>query len=204
MKVVIVDYGMGNLKSIVGALNHLGVDNVKVSNDKNEINSAEKLILPGVGAFKLAIKNIRHLNLDKVLKDNVLLNKKPLLGICLGMQLLSESSDEGGYREGLKFISGRITRFESCDLSIPHIGINQVKLSKDSKLYSGFQQELVDFYFVHSYKMNTNEKMKQGITNYTCDFVSSFEKENIAGVQYHPELSQANGLKVLSNFLNLF
>ena len=107
MKLVIVDYGMGNLKSLTGALNHIGVQNISITNNLDEIGSADKLILPGVGAFKLAMKNIKNLNLDKALRSNVLDKKKPLLGICLGMQLLTNSSTEGGLSEGLQIVPGR-------------------------------------------------------------------------------------------------
>lgn len=204
MKLVIVDYGMGNLKSLTGALNYIGVDNISITNNLDEIDSADKLILPGVGAFKLAMKNIKHLNLDKALKSNVIDKKKPLLGICLGMQLLTNSSTEGGFSEGLQIVPGEVTRFKGGELSIPHIGINQVTPFKGSKLYSSIPQESIDFYFVHSYKMTTNEDINQSNTHYISEFVSSFEKDNIVGVQYHPELSQSNGLKVLSNFISLF
>ena len=204
MKLVIIDYGMGNLKSLSGALNHIGVQNIIITNDLDEINSADKLILPGVGAFKLAMKNIKNLNLDKALKSNVIDKKKPILGICLGMQLLTNSSTEGGLSEGLKFIPGEVNQFKSGELSVPHIGINQVNPFKGSKLYTSFTQELIDFYFVHSYKMTTNNDIQQSYTRYISEFISSFEKDNIVGVQYHPELSQSNGLKVLSNFISLF
>lgn len=204
MKLVIIDYGMGNLKSLSGALNYIGVQNIIISNDLDEINSADKLILPGVGAFKLAMKNIKNLNLDKALKSNVIDKKKPLLGICLGMQLLTNSSTEGGLSEGLQFVPGEVNQFKSGELSVPHIGINQVNPFKGSKLYTSIPQELIDFYFVHSYKMTTNKDIQQSNTHYISEFVSSFEKDNIVGVQYHPELSQSNGLKVLSNFISLF
>ena len=204
MKLVIVDYGMGNLKSLTGALNHIGVQNISITNNLDEIDSADKLILPGVGAFKLAMKNIKNLNLDKALRSNVLDKKKPLLGICLGMQLLTNSSTEGGLSEGLQIVPGKVTRFKGGELSVPHIGINQVNPFKGSKLYTSISQESIDFYFVHSYKMTTNEEINQSNTHYISEFVSSFEKDNIVGVQYHPELSQSNGLKVLSNFISLF
>lgn len=204
MKLVIVDYGMGNLKSLTGALNHIGVQNISITNNPDEIDSADKLILPGVGAFKLAMKNIKNLNLDKALRSNVLDKKKPLIGICLGMQLLTNSSTEGGSSEGLQFVPGEVTRFKGGELSVPHIGINQVNPFKGSKLYTSIPQESIDFYFVHSYKMTTNVDINQSKTQYISEFVSSFEKDNIVGVQYHPELSQSNGLKVLSNFISLF
>lgn len=204
MKLVIVDYGMGNLKSLTGALNHIGVQNISVTNNLDEIDCADKLILPGVGAFKLAMKNIKNLNLDKALRSNVLDKKKPLLGICLGMQLLTNSSTEGGLSEGLQIVPGKVTRFKGGELSVPHVGINQVNPFKGSKLYTSIPQESIDFYFVHSYKMTTNEEINQSNTHYISEFVSSFEKDNIVGVQYHPELSQSNGLKVLSNFISLF
>lgn len=203
MKIVIVDYGMGNIRSIISALNFIGINHVELSSEYNVLNSADRLILPGVGSFHKAMDQIVTKNLDKILEEIVLVNNKPLLGICLGMQLLGMSSTEDGYIRGLQFINGNVLRFEENNLKIPHVGFNQVTVSPSNKLYEGLSSS-PDFYFTHSYKMGINDKINQSICNYGEDFVASFEYKNIAGVQFHPELSQRNGLRLLNNFILKF
>ena len=203
MKVVIVDYGMGNINSITSTLKHLGVNEVSLSSDYLSLKSADKLILPGVGSFRQAIISIKNNNIDNYLKDIVLNEKKPLLGICLGMQLLGKSSTEDELTNGLGFVSAKCTRFE-IKLKVPHVGFNQVKINNKLRLYKDFKEKEVDFYFTHSYKMRCDKNINQCHCNYSDDFIASFEYKNICGVQYHPELSQTNGLKVLKNFLNNF
>lgn len=203
MKITIIDYGMGNIKSIVGALKYLGVDKIVVSNKFTDIDSADKLILPGVGSFHAAMRNIKKLEIDKYLIDVVVDKKKPILGICLGMQLMAESSTEGSCNTGLSFIKGAVDRFSSLDLKIPHIGFNQVDINNNSKLFKGISN-LSDFYFVHGYRMTSDININQSMCNYGCDFIASYEKDNISGVQFHPELSQINGLKLLNNFITYF
>ncbi len=202
MKVAIINYGMGNLKSIIGSLNHLGVQDIVVTSNAGEINDSDKIILPGVGAFREAMKNIKKLNLQKSLELNVVEKKKPILGICLGMQLMASFSEEGGFTKGLNYINGGVNKFEEGSLKIPHIGVNLVETSTKSKIYSGIKNSNCQFYFVHSYKLELNENCVVGKTQYISKFISSFEKDNIVGVQFHPELSQSNGLKVISNFLS--
>lgn len=203
MKVVIIDYGMGNIKSIMGALRYLDVTNIVVSNKENDIANADKLILPGVGSFNLAMKNIKDLSLDKFLKSIVLEEKKPILGICLGMQLMGNSSTEDGYSSGLGFVNTPVTRFDLINLRIPHVGLNQILISRDSRLYKNIKDG-ADFYFTHSYKMNDNDSINPSYCIYGEKFVASFELNNIAGVQFHPELSQTNGLQLLKNFIENF
>jgi len=202
MKIVIVDYEMGNIKSITSALKYLGVKEIVVSNKLLEIQSADKLILPGVGSFAKAMKNIKKLNLDKILKDVVILNKKPILGICLGMQLMSNYSEEG-FSNGLGFINANVTKFNILDLKIPHVGFNQVLFNKNNTLYEGLNN-LSDFYFTHSYQMQSSQDIGQAICEYGNKFIVSYELNNIVGVQFHPELSQTNGLKLLENFIKNF
>ena len=202
MKIVIVDYGMGNIKSICSALKYLKVDDIIVSNQKDDIFNANKLILPGVGSFAKAIQNIKKLNLDNILKEVVLEKKKPILGICLGMQLMAKSSEEDGLNDGLNFVDTYIKKFDTS-LKIPHIGFNQVKINNNTKLYNELDN-LSDFYFTHSYCMTKDENINQSFCHYEDDFVASFEINNIAGVQFHPELSQTNGLKLLDNFIKRF
>tara|TARA_B100000900_G_scaffold262817_1_gene224071 strand:- start:2662 stop:3276 length:615 start_codon:yes stop_codon:yes gene_type:complete len=202
MKVAIINYGMGNLKSIIGSLNYLGIQDIIVTHDLEEINTCDKIILPGVGAFKEAMKNIKELKLDETLRFNVIEREKPILGICLGMQLMCTYSEEGGLVKGLDFVNGGIKRFKEGGFKVPHIGINSVVPDPKSNLFYGLNNNRCQFYFVHSYKLELDENCVASFTNYISNFTSSYEKENITGVQFHPELSQKSGLKVLSNFLS--
>lgn len=203
MKIVITDYGMGNIKSIVSALNYLGVQDIVVSSNFDVLKSADKIILPGVGSFGKAMSQIREKNIDKYLTEIVIENKKPLIGICLGMQLLGKSSTENGYNEGLGFINAYCDKFDNSNMKVPHVGFNQVKVDNKLKIYEGFKSES-DFYFTHSYKMISEHQINQSYCHYDSDFIASFEYKNIAGVQFHPELSQKNGLKLLKNFIDKF
>jgi glutamine amidotransferase len=204
MKIVIVDYGMGNIKSIFSTLKYLGVEDVVLGSDFELLNSADKIILPGVGSFSKAIAQIKQKNIDKYLNEIVLDKKKPLLGICLGMQLLGISSNEDGINEGLGYVNGCVSKFDNALSKVPHVGFNQVKVNNKLKLYDGFNQEFADFYFTHSYRMISNIDINQCYCNYQDEFVASFEKDNISGTQFHPELSQTNGLKLLENFIYKF
>jgi glutamine amidotransferase len=203
MKIVIVDYGMGNIRSIIGALKHINLNNIVVSNDIVVIKTADKLILPGVGSFSSAMDSIRRINIDECLTEEVLVKEKPILGICLGMQLMCKSSTEEGFNKGLGFVDGTIKKFTNSGIKIPHIGFNQVCSNKNSKLFTGINP-LSDFYFVHSYRMESNAEINQSFCHYDGNFISSYEVGNIAGVQFHPELSQTNGLKLLNNFITYF
>ena len=203
MKITIVDYGMGNINSIIGALKYLKVETINVSNKPSDISSADKLILPGVGSFQMAMETINKLNILDLLKFEILEKNKPVLGICLGMQLLGMSSEENGFTKGFELIDGIVERFTNIDSKVPHIGFNQVEFNKKSKLYAGLEN-LSDFYFVHSYRMKSDFDIGQSTCMYGHKFISSFEVGNIAGVQFHPELSQKNGLKVLENYLKYF
>lgn len=203
MKVVIVDYGMGNIRSIVSTLIFLNVTDVLVSDSLQDFESADKLILPGVGNFGKAINQIRAKNLDIYLKSVVIDQKKPLLGICLGMQLLGLSSSEHGFNIGLSYVNAEVTKFDNSLVKVPHVGFNQVKINEKSKLFEGIKDE-ADFYFTHSYRMHSKEDINQSLCNYQDDFIAAFEVNNIAGVQFHPELSQFNGLRLLKNFIDNF
>jgi len=154
MKIVIIDYGMGNIASIAGALKYNGVKNLTVSNNEFDINSADKLILPGVGNFAQAISIIRATRLDLILQEQVINKKKPLLGICLGMQLLGQSSPESGLNTGLNFIDAHMESFSTLKykIKVPHVGFNQVFFNHNSRLYSDINTG-ADFYFTHGYKM---------------------------------------------------
>lgn len=203
MKLVIVDYGMGNISSIISALHFIGIQDISVSNDIDILRSADKLILPGVGNYSTAINRILELNMVNILHELVYVEKKPILGICLGMQLLGESSLEGGFHKGFGLVDGIVEKFALDNLKVPHVGFNQVKNTNKLRLYAGLPEN-PDFYFTHSYKMSSGSDIGQSICDYGGDFIASFEIDNIAGVQFHPELSQNNGLKLLKNFIELF
>ena len=203
MKIAIVDYGMGNIKSLISTLAYLGVEDITLSSEYDVLQNADKIILPGVGSFAKAMSQIKQKQLDRYLQDIVVEQKKPLLGICLGMQLLGSSSTEDGQNIGLGFVEGEVIKFDDNNLKIPHVGFNQVKINSDLKLYTGFADS-ADFYFTHSYKMVTEKNINQSYCNYGGNFIASFETNHIAGVQFHPELSQHNGLKLFRNFIDQF
>ncbi len=203
MKVAIINYGMGNLKSVTGALQYIGVQNIIVSSNLKELMSVDKLVLPGVGSFSKAMQTIKDLHLDEYLHSLIFDYKKPILGICLGMQLMGTSSTEHGNHVGLGFIPGTINQFDASQIRVPHVGFNQVLVNPASRLYQGLTG-LTDFYFTHSFKMNSSKSISQCYCDYGGDFIASYEIGNIVGVQFHPELSQSNGLRMLKNFIEHF
>jgi imidazole glycerol-phosphate synthase subunit HisH len=203
MKVTIIDYGMGNVKSIIGALKYLKVNEIKLSNKPKDIFTADKLILPGVGSFPVAMKNIQKLGLDKHLYEAIKIDKKPVLGICLGMQILCNNSLEDGSHNGLGFVNAEVIKFKNNFLKVPHVGFNQVEFNNNSILYKGLSH-LSDFYFVHSYKVLSDQDICQSTCFYGDNFLASFEIDNIFGVQFHPELSQKNGLTLLDNYISYY
>jgi imidazole glycerol-phosphate synthase subunit HisH len=200
MKTVIVDYGMGNIQSIIGALHYIGNTDVSVSSDYEVLRKADKLILPGVGSFAKAMTTIQEKKLDQYLKTIVLEDEKPILGICLGMQLMGLSSTEESDTMGLGFVPAEVTKFSSGNVKVPHVGFNQVKVNADLNLYHGISGD-PDFYFTHSFRMCSDKYLNQSLCDYGGEFVASYELGHIAGVQFHPELSQYNGLTLLQNFI---
>jgi glutamine amidotransferase len=203
MKLVIVDYGMGNIKSISSSLKYLGIKDVELSADWDIMSSADKLILPGVGSFGKAMNRIKEKQLDEYLHQLVVKGKKPILGICLGMQLMGNSSNEDGNNNGLGLVNTIVRKFSANTIKIPHVGFNQVQICENSKLYNGIRQN-ADFYFTHSFRMMGDSDINPSYCMYGEKFIASFEKDNIAGVQFHPELSQKNGLQLLENFISKF
>lgn len=204
MKIVIVDYGMGNLNSVKRKFNRLRFD-AHITSDIAEISVADKIILPGVGHFEKAMENLKKLHLIDVLNELVLVKSKPVLGICLGMQLMAKYSEEGNV-EGLGWFDANVVKFNVSDklkFKIPHIGWNQVEICKQSLLMKDIPA-MSEFYFVHSYHFQTKQQQDVlNITEYDYKFVSAVEKNNVFGVQYHPEKSHDVGGVLLKNFIDL-
>ena len=196
--IAIIDYGMGNLRSVQKAFEKVGAE-AQVTQDAQTIRNATKVVLPGVGAMQPAMERLQSLGLVPVLKE-VIQNGKPFLGICLGLQLLFDKSDEGGLVPGLGILGGSVERFTS--LKVPHMGWNQLKIKQDCPLLKGIT-EGSDVYFCHSYFVKPVEPIAATITDYGIDFTSSIAKGNIFGVQFHPEKSQAVGLQILKNFTDI-
>lgn len=203
-QIAIIDYGMGNLNSVRRKLYRLNA-NIIIASSYKDIEKADKIILPGVGHFGKAMENLNKLSLIESLNEHALTKKKPILGICLGMQLMATKSEEGN-SIGLNWFKGGVVRFKIKDklnYKIPHTGWNQVAISKESELMKNIPDNS-EFYFVHSYHFDTNEKKDVlNETEYEYTFISAIEKENIFGVQYHPEKSHDVGEILLKNFIKL-
>jgi len=198
----IVDYGLGNIKSIINALDEIGCRSTLIK-EPNQLSPFEKIILPGVGAFASAMDKLKNSGMDIALqnaKDNGAL----ILGICLGMQLMCKSSEEGGVHKGLGWIDARVVRFPVInDLKIPHIGWNNLSIKKESPLLTGIVDN-VDVYFLHSYHARCAVPDDILATSgYGEEFVAVFGRENTFGIQFHPEKSQRIGLKILNNFVQM-
>ncbi len=207
LKAVIIDYGSGNLhsakKAFVKAMSNIGANgSVLVSNNPADLDTATHIILPGVGAFGDCIAGLKAVKgMVEKLEEQVLKNKKPFLGICVGMQMLAKKGFEDGEFAGLGWIDGEVIKIENKkDLRIPQMGWNNLKIKKKSKLLNGVQDN-TDVYFVHSYYMRTAEYNITATVDYGSDITAIVENENIYGVQFHPEKSQQNGLKIIGNFL---
>lgn len=200
--IVIIDYGMGNIGSISNMFKYLGFSAV-VSSDPKVIASADKLVLPGVGHFDKAIQNINTLEIFDLIRDKALIQQAPILGICLGMQIMCKSSEEG-VLPGLSLVNGVVRRFKFDDelkLKIPHMGWDNIEINKQSNILHNLDDNS-RFYFVHSYFVsceNSNDVLTY--TNYGERFVSSFQVENIIGAQFHPEKSHKFGMNIFKNFI---
>ncbi|MDP8266702.1 MAG: imidazole glycerol phosphate synthase subunit HisH [Candidatus Aceula meridiana] len=198
--IAIIDYGMGNLRSVQKALERVGAS-ATVTDDPELIKTAEKIVLPGVGAIRPAMEKLQALEMIPVIKK-VIGKNKPFLGICLGLQLLFEKSDEGGEVKSLGVLPGVVTRFSA--LKVPHMGWNQLRIeNKNCALFSGIQDN-VNAYFCHSYYVApADNSVVSTTTDYGVSFASSVCKNNVFGVQFHPEKSQEIGLQILKNFVEL-
>jgi imidazole glycerol-phosphate synthase subunit HisH len=203
MAIAIVDTGVANRHSIRNALAFLGCD-AELTVEPVRIRNADKLVFPGVGAFEPGMRSLRSRDLIELLHEQVIERRKPILGICLGMQMMAQLSEEGGEHTGLGWLPGRVRRLTPADttLKIPHIGFNAVTWQQSSRLFAGLPQP-VDFYFVHSYALETEPQFVAGAVEYGGPITAAIERDNIMGVQFHPEKSQGAGLQLLQNFVNL-
>lgn len=200
MAIGIIDYGMGNLQSVQNALDFLGVDSF-IASEPSALDQAESIILPGVGAFKDAIDLLREKGFDTYLKG-VKASEKPLLGICLGMQLLFDTSTEFGRHQGLGLIPGDVVKFEIDHLKIPHMGWNALNITKKAPLFENLPEN-PQVYFVHSYHLRTNADVVAATTTYGYEVQVAAQDKNIYGLQFHPEKSGDVGLQILKNFAAL-
>lgn len=200
--IAILDYDAGNIKSVEKAMTYLGQD-AKITRDRDEILSSEKVILPGVGSFGDAMGKLKEYKLDQVIYD-VVDKKIPFLGICLGLQLLYESSDETPGVTGLGILKGKINKIpDRQGLKIPHMGWNSLKIKKDAVLFKGIKENSY-VYFVHSYYLEAEKEEEIAATTYYSTLIhASVEKDNIFACQFHPEKSSTVGLKILENFISL-
>ncbi len=200
--ITIINYGMGNLHSVLKAFRRIGVEAI-VSSKVEDIKNAERLVLPGVGNFKRGMENLHKLNLIKLLNKKVLEEKTPILGVCLGMELFTKFSEEGN-AVGFGWFNAKTIKLNlDKKLKIPHMGWNSIEVKKSSPLFRNIEK-YSHFYFVHSYYVNCkNEKDILATTIYGKEFVSAMNKDNIFGVQFHPEKSHEQGLQILKNFVNL-
>lgn len=200
--VVIVDYGVGNTYSVANAIGFLGYHKIKVSDQQKDIRDADAIILPGVGAFDEAVRNLKSRMLHEILGENVIIKKKPLLGICVGMQLLAEGSDENGWHEGLNWIPGKVRKLElDPSFAVPQVGWNNIVFSKTDPLFTRTPEQ-PNFYFDHSFHFETTNDFRIAWCDYGIEVTAAIQKDNIFGVQFHPEKSQTNGLKLFRGFLN--
>jgi glutamine amidotransferase len=199
-RIAVLDYGMGNLRSVEKALEHVGVV-AKVTNDSEEVRAADGVILPGVGAFPRAMEQVRELQLDELIYERRDAGI-PILGICLGLQLLFDSSSELGGATGLGMLGGPVADLEADGLKVPHIGWAPVRWERESRLADGIPSE-TPFYFVHSFAPSPSGDELLGTAEYGSRFACAAERDNVFGVQFHPEKSSAAGLRLLSNFAGI-
>ena len=208
MKVTIVDYNSGNISSVINSFKEVAKDkvNIEVTADLNKIKSSDKVVLPGQGSFKSCVEALRNIDgLIDTLNGFAITNKKPLLGICVGLQMFADIGYEETETKGLGWISGKVSKINNQNgkFKLPHIGWNQINIVKDSKIFKSIENNS-HMYFVHSYEFIPNDRnVISATTDYSSNIVCSVEKENIFGTQFHPEKSDKTGLKIIDNFINL-
>ncbi|WP_435090206.1 imidazole glycerol phosphate synthase subunit HisH [Candidatus Pelagibacter bacterium nBUS_30] len=208
MNVTIVDYNSGNISSVINSFKEVAKKkiNIEVTSDLNKIKLSDKVVLPGQGSFKSCIDALNGINgLVDTLNEFVINNKKPLFGICVGLQMFAETGYEQTETKGLGWISGKVSKINNQEgkYKLPHIGWNQINIIKDSEIFKNIENNS-HMYFVHSYEFIPEDKnVISATTDYASNIVCSVEKENIFGTQFHPEKSDKTGLKMIDNFINL-
>ena len=208
MKVTIVDYNSGNISSVLNSFKEVARDkvNIEVTADLNKIKSSDKVVLPGQGSFKSCVDALNKISgLTETLNEFAINNKKPLLGICVGLQMFADVGYEETETKGLGWISGKVLKIDNQNgrFKLPHIGWNQISIIKQSKIFKNIENN-THMYFVHSYEFLPNDKnVISATTDYSSNIVCSVEKENIFGTQFHPEKSDKLGLKIIDNFINI-
>ena len=208
MNVTIVDYNSGNISSVINSFKEVAKNkvNIKVTADLNKIKSSDKVVLPGQGSFKSCVDALNGINgLVDTLNEFAINNKKPLLGICVGLQMFADVGYEEIETKGLGWISGKVSKInnQNGNYKLPHIGWNQLNIVKHSQIFKGIENNS-HMYFVHSYELIPEDKsVVSATTDYSTNIVCSVEKENIFGTQFHPEKSDKTGLKIIHNFINL-
>ena len=208
MKVTIVDYNSGNISSVINSFKEVAKDkvNIEVTADLNKIKSSDKVVLPGQGSFKSCVDALNKINgLTETLTEFAINNKKPLLGICVGLQMFADIGYEETETKGLGWISGKVSKIDNRNgkYKLPHIGWNQINIVKQSKIFENIENNS-HMYFVHSYEFIPEDKnVISATTDYSSNIVCSVETENIFGTQFHPEKSDKLGLKIIDNFINI-
>ena len=208
MKVTIVDYKSGNISSVINSFKEVAKDkvNIEVTADLNKIKSSDKIVLPGQGSFKSCVDALKNITgLVDTLNEFAISDKKPLLGICVGLQMFADIGYEETETKGLGWIPGKVSKINNKNgkYKLPHIGWNQINIIKNSKIFKGIENNS-HMYFVHSYEFIPNDtSVISATTDYSSNIVCSVEKENLFGTQFHPEKSDKIGLKIIDNFINL-
>ena len=208
MKVTIVDYNSGNISSVINSFKEVAKNKIdlEVTSDLQKIRSSDKLVLPGQGSFKSCVDALNAINgLTEALSEFAINDKRPLLGICVGLQMFGDIGYEETETKGLGWISGKVSKIDNKDgaFKLPHIGWNEINIVKESKIFKNLDENS-HMYFVHSYEFIPDDKnVISATTNYSTNIVCAVEKENIFGTQFHPEKSDKLGLKLIDNFLNL-
>jgi len=208
MNVTIVDYNSGNISSVINSFEEVAKDKVKieVTSDLNKIKSSDKVVLPGQGSFKSCVDALNKINgLRNTLSEFAMTKKKPILGICVGLQMFADIGYEENETKGLGWISGKVSKIdnENGNYKLPHIGWNQIEIVKESKIFKNIENNS-HMYFVHSYELIPKDKdLISATTDYSSNIVCAIEKENIFGTQFHPEKSDKTGLQLIKNFINL-